>query len=65
MFFSRDDMNTEHEEGSNYQYLCNRRYRQQKGKTILTSQSVQECQPSENFQQTIVICQNNENLPQL
>ncbi len=23
--FSRDDMNTEHEERSNYQYLCNRR----------------------------------------
>ncbi len=31
--------------------------RQEKWMTIITSQSVQECQPSENFQQTIVICQ--------
>jgi hypothetical protein len=43
--------------------------RQQKGKTIITSQSVQECQASENFQQTKIYAKNqttnNENLPQL
>jgi hypothetical protein len=45
-------MNTQHEERSNYENLCNREVigdRQQKGKTIITSQSVQECQPSEDF----------------